>query len=67
VPYGFGDLVTGDVRVGARYVRADVCLRAGLRQGLKGTEMDMLTWFTAGVIVLLFVYLFFALVRPEWF
>jgi K+-transporting ATPase KdpF subunit len=29
--------------------------------------MDLLTWLTAGVITLLFVYLFFALVRPEWF
>jgi K+-transporting ATPase KdpF subunit len=29
--------------------------------------MDVLTWLTAGVTLLLFVYLFFALVRPEWF
>ena len=29
--------------------------------------MDMLTWLTAGVTVLLLVYLFAALLRPEWF
>ncbi|MGA2617300.1 MAG: K(+)-transporting ATPase subunit F [Thermoguttaceae bacterium] len=29
--------------------------------------MEMLTWFTALVTVLLLVYLFAALVRPEWF
>jgi K+-transporting ATPase KdpF subunit len=29
--------------------------------------MDILTYFTAGVTLLLFAYLFFALVRPEWF
>ena len=29
--------------------------------------MDILTWLTAGVTVLLLVYLFAALVRPEWF
>jgi K+-transporting ATPase KdpF subunit len=29
--------------------------------------MDILTCVTAGVTLLLFVYLFFALVRPEWF
>jgi len=29
--------------------------------------MAVLTWFTAAVTVLLLVYLFAALVRPEWF
>ena len=29
--------------------------------------MEMLTWLTAVVTVLLLVYLFAALVRPEWF
>jgi len=29
--------------------------------------MDILTWLTAVVAVLLLVYLFAALVRPEWF
>ena len=29
--------------------------------------MGMLTWLTAVVTVLLLVYLFTALVRPEWF
>ena len=29
--------------------------------------MDILTWLTAVVTVLLLVYLFAALVRPEWF
>jgi K+-transporting ATPase KdpF subunit len=29
--------------------------------------MDVLTLLTAGVTVLLLVYLFAALVRPEWF
>jgi K+-transporting ATPase KdpF subunit len=29
--------------------------------------MGILTWITAGVTVLLLVYLFAALVRPEWF
>ena len=29
--------------------------------------MVLLTWFTAAVTVLLFVYLLAALLRPEWF
>jgi K+-transporting ATPase KdpF subunit len=29
--------------------------------------MGILTWITAAVTVLLLVYLFAALVRPEWF
>jgi K+-transporting ATPase KdpF subunit len=29
--------------------------------------MDILTWMTAAVTALLMVYLFAALVRPEWF
>ena len=29
--------------------------------------MVILTWLTAGVTLLLLVYLFAALVRPEWF
>ena len=29
--------------------------------------MAMLTWLTAAVTLLLLVYLFAALVRPEWF
>lgn len=29
--------------------------------------MDILTWLTAVVAVLLLIYLFAALVRPEWF
>ena len=29
--------------------------------------MVILTWMTAGVTLLLLVYLFAALVRPEWF
>jgi K+-transporting ATPase KdpF subunit len=29
--------------------------------------MEILTWLTAGVTLLLLVYLFAALVRPEWF
>jgi len=34
---------------------------------MKGRVMDILTWLTAIVTVLLLVYLFAALVRPEWF
>jgi K+-transporting ATPase KdpF subunit len=34
---------------------------------MKGKEMGVLTWLTAAVTVLLLVYLFAALVRPEWF
>jgi K+-transporting ATPase KdpF subunit len=29
--------------------------------------MEILTWLTAAVTLLLLVYLFAALVRPEWF
>jgi K+-transporting ATPase KdpF subunit len=29
--------------------------------------MVALTWFTAIVALLLFIYLFIALIRPEWF
>ena len=29
--------------------------------------MNILTWFTVAVTVLLLIYLFAALVRPEWF
>jgi K+-transporting ATPase KdpF subunit len=48
-------------------IRFDVRLRAPLRQDLKGNNMIALTWLTAIVTVLLLVYLFAALVRPEWF
>jgi K+-transporting ATPase KdpF subunit len=34
---------------------------------MKGNTMLALTWLTAAVTVLLLVYLFAALVRPEWF
>jgi K+-transporting ATPase KdpF subunit len=34
---------------------------------MKGNDMGVLTWLTAVVTVLLLVYLFTALVRPEWF
>ena len=34
---------------------------------MKGIYMSALTWLTAVVTVLLLVYLFSALVRPEWF
>ena len=38
-----------------------------MRQSLKGHNMNILTWLTAAVTVLLLIYLFAALVRPEWF
>jgi K+-transporting ATPase KdpF subunit len=60
-------LASGDVYLGAGDVRSDVRLRACLRQGMKGNDMAVLTWLTAVVTVLLLVYLFAALVRPEWF
>ena len=34
---------------------------------MKGNDMGAFTWLTAVVTVLLLVYLFTALVRPEWF
>jgi K+-transporting ATPase KdpF subunit len=34
---------------------------------MKGSEMGILTVLTAIVAVLLLIYLFAALVRPEWF
>jgi K+-transporting ATPase KdpF subunit len=34
---------------------------------MKGDRMGVLTWLTAAATVLLLVYLFAALVRPEWF
>jgi K+-transporting ATPase KdpF subunit len=60
-------LVAGNVRFGFGDVRLPVRLRTGLRQSLKGRAMNILTWLTAAVTLLLLVYLFAALVRPEWF
>ena len=54
-------------RFGVGVVRHPVRLRARLRQGMKGIDMVVLTWLTAVVTLLLLVYLFAALVRPEWF
>ena len=64
---GPDNLASRNVYFGATDVRSDVRLHTCLRQNLKGTAMDILTWVTAIVTVLLLVYLFAALVRPEWF
>jgi K+-transporting ATPase KdpF subunit len=59
---------TGHVAVGVGGIWPPVCLRVGLRPDLKkGRDMAILTWITAAVTVLLLIYLFAALVRPEWF
>jgi K+-transporting ATPase KdpF subunit len=60
-------LASGNVRLGVGNVGTDLRVRACLRQGVKGNDMGILTWLTAVVTVLLLVYLFAALVRPEWF
>jgi K+-transporting ATPase KdpF subunit len=65
--YGPDNLASGNVYLGAGDVRSDVRLHTCLRQCLKGIDMGVLTWLTAVVTVLLLVYLFAALVRPEWF
>ncbi len=41
-----------------------VRLRGRLREGVGG---DVMIWLTAVVLVLLFIYLLAALLRPEWF
>ena len=64
---GPDNLATGNVHLGATDVCFDVRLHTRLRQNLKGIAMDILTWLTAIVTVLLLVYLFAALVRTEWF
>jgi K+-transporting ATPase KdpF subunit len=61
------NLASGDVYFGVDDVCIDPRLRVRMRQGLKGSDMDILTLLTAAVTVLLLVYLFAALVRPEWF
>jgi K+-transporting ATPase KdpF subunit len=65
--YGPDDLVACDVSFRFGDIRLSVYLRTCLRQSLKGRDMNMLTWLTAAVTALLLVYLFAALVRPEWF
>jgi K+-transporting ATPase KdpF subunit len=60
-------LVARDVCPGLADIRRHVRLRGGLRQGLKGPIMLALTSLTAVVTGFLLVYLFAALVRPEWF
>jgi K+-transporting ATPase KdpF subunit len=65
--HGPDHLVAGNVSLGVGDIRLDVRLRPCLRQGMKGSDMGVLTWLTAAVTVLLLVYLFAALVRPEWF
>jgi K+-transporting ATPase KdpF subunit len=64
---GPNNLASGNVYLGAGDVRIDVRLHSRLRQSLKGSDMEILTWLTAVVAVLLLIYLFAALVRPEWF
>jgi K+-transporting ATPase KdpF subunit len=65
--YGPDRLVACHDRTRGGGIRLAVCLRTSLRQDLKGNNMIALTWLTAIVTVLLLVYLFAALVRPEWF
>jgi K+-transporting ATPase KdpF subunit len=65
-PNEFNDLAGLTVFARARDICRAVCLHQGLRGGLKGT-MEILTWTTAIVTALLLVYLFAALIRPEWF
>jgi len=60
-------MVAGHVSAGVGDLRLLFRRRPRLRQGLKGEAMSALTWLTAVVTVLLLVYLFGALVRPEWF
>jgi len=60
-------LASGNVHLGAGDVCSDIRLHVCLRQDMKGSDMSVLTWLTAVVTVLLLVYLFAALVRPEWF
>jgi K+-transporting ATPase KdpF subunit len=60
-------LATGDGALGLGGVRLDVRMHLCVRQSMKGCDMAILTWLTVVVTALLLVYLFAALVRPEWF
>jgi K+-transporting ATPase KdpF subunit len=60
-------MVAGHVSFGVGGICSDVRLHTCVRQCMKGSDMSALTWLTAVVTVLLLVYLFSALVRPEWF
>jgi K+-transporting ATPase KdpF subunit len=60
-------LAAGDVPLGPGDLRLDVRLCVRLRRDMKGPGMATLTGLTAVVTMLLLVYLFAALVRPEWF
>jgi K+-transporting ATPase KdpF subunit len=55
------------VALGAGGVCLPVRLYIRLREDMKGHCMGVLTGITAVVTLLLLVYLFAALVRPEWF
>jgi K+-transporting ATPase KdpF subunit len=57
-------LVAPAVRRGAGVDGLDVRLLGGVRPGVKGGAMILLT---AIVTVLLFIYLIAAMLRPEWF
>jgi K+-transporting ATPase KdpF subunit len=60
-------LAAGYDLVGVGIVRPAIRLCGRHRQSMKGNDMGILTWLTAAVTVLLLIYLFAALVRPEWF
>ncbi len=65
--YGPDSMVARHDPLGVGGIRLDVRLRTRLRQDLKGYDVIALTWLTAAATLLLLIYLFAALVRPEWF
>ena len=58
-------VAAGDVRLGARVHDCFLRLHHGVREDLRRDEQ--MIYLTAAVSLFLFVYLFAALIRPEWF
>jgi K+-transporting ATPase KdpF subunit len=65
--YGPDNLASGNVHLGSNNIGPANCVYWRVRQSMKGSAMEILTCLTAVVAALLLIYLFAALVRPEWF
>jgi len=63
-PYELSDLVAGILRPGRREHDPVLRVHQRLREDLRRPAM---IYLTAAVSLFLFVYLFTALIRPEWF
>jgi K+-transporting ATPase KdpF subunit len=66
IKHGHINLVAGDVCTGHRHDASLLLVSRRQRKNLR-EEAVMLIYVTIGVAALMFIYLFTALIRPEWF